>query len=64
MPKQASLFGSDVRHESPLKGHSLWDLALIMPGLARRVIYDFHFSWLVKGVIVSPMPEGIASCAC
>ena len=37
--KQASLFGSDVSLDSPLEGHSLWDLALIMPGLARR----FHF---------------------
>ena len=35
MPKQASLSESDVFLDSPLEGQSLWDLALITPGLAR-----------------------------
>ena len=35
MPEQASLFRSGVRLDSPLEGHSRWDLALITPGLAR-----------------------------
>ena len=35
MPEQASLFGSGVPLDSPLEGHSLWDLALITPGFAR-----------------------------
>ena len=32
MPEQASLFRSGVPLDSPLEGHSLWDLALITPG--------------------------------
>ena len=40
MPEQASLFRSDVpRLDSPLKGRSLWDLALITSGLARSSLF-------------------------
>ena len=38
MPEQASLFRFGVPFNSLLAGHSLWDLALIMPGLAKKYI--------------------------
>ena len=41
MPEQASLFRSGVPLDSPLKGHLLWDLALIAPGLARSDLFHF-----------------------
>ena len=37
----------DVPLECPLKGHSLWDLTLIMPGLARKHLFysiPLHFA--------------------
>ena len=40
MPEQASLFRSGVLLDSPLKGHSLWGLALITPGLAWSYLFD------------------------
>ena len=41
MPEQASLLRSGVPLDSPLEGHSLWDLALIVPGLARSYLFYF-----------------------
>ena len=38
MLEQASLFRSGVPLDSRLEGHSLWDLALVMPGLARSYL--------------------------
>ena len=40
-PEQASLFGSGVPLDSPLEGHSLWDLALITAGFARTDLCHF-----------------------
>ena len=44
MPKQASLLGSGVSLDSPHEGHSLRDLASIMPGLARSFLFYLIFS--------------------
>ena len=41
MPEQASLFRTGVPLDSPLEGHSLWDLALITPGSARSYLSYF-----------------------
>ena len=41
MPEQARLFRSGVLLDSPLEGHSLWELALITPGLARSYLFYF-----------------------
>ena len=40
-PTQVSLSGSGVPHDSPVEDHLLWDLALIMPGLARSYLSHF-----------------------
>ena len=36
MPKKVSLFGSGLASDSPLEGHSLRNLSLSMPGVARN----------------------------
>ena len=44
MPEQASLFGSGGQLDtldSPLEGHSLWNLASITPGSARICLFYF-----------------------
>ena len=43
MPEQAGLFRSGVPLDSPLEGHSLWDLALITPGFARSYLFYLIF---------------------
>ena len=43
IPKQACLYGSGVPCDSPLKGHSLRDVALITPGKARSSVFYFIF---------------------
>ena len=43
MPEQASLLRSGGPLDSPLVGHSLWDLALITPGLARSYLFYLIF---------------------
>ena len=39
MPKQASLFGSNVPLDSPLEGHSLWNFASITTNTARSSLF-------------------------
>ena len=50
MTKQASLFGSGVPLDSPLKGQPSKDLASITPGLARSHLISF---------IYFPAPHGV-----
>ena len=55
MPEHASLFRSGVPLDCPLKGHSLWDFALITPGSAGSFTLYFNFiSHFVQ--YVSPCP--------
>ena len=43
-----SLLGSGVLLDGPLEGHSLQDLASIMPGLARRYLFYFILDYLMQ----------------
>ena len=52
MPKQACLYGSGVRRDSPLEGQSLWE-ALITPGKARSSVFYFILFCLILPIIGS-----------
>ena len=59
MPKQASLLGSGVPLDGPLKGHDLQDLAPIAPGLAR----SFPFCLFEFELMNAPGSVGIQNSA-
>ena len=42
-PPSAPGRGTPINLDSPLVGHSLWDLALIKPGLARTCLFYFVY---------------------
>ena len=48
---------ADVPSDSPLRGHSLWDLALIMLGLA-RIYLLFSYSFILEAKQARNTPAG------